>query len=157
MYLPQSAIYDPRETTPGGNEEASVRLLQQFIANRPPDAPIPCAEKLQKIIHMIRATIDHFPPPDLPTQELVDLKLFLDFDLEVLSRPPTEYDIYAEQIRQEYAHYPDDVYRSGRINVLTKFLARERIYFTSGGLWERKEKAARENLQREIKLLQASA
>ena len=102
---------------------------------------------------MIRATINHLPPADLPAEELADLRLFLDFDLEVLSRAPEEYDLYATQIRQEYSHYVDDIYRAGRVNVLKKFLARDRIYFNTGGVWQQREFAARENIMREIERL----
>ena len=102
---------------------------------------------------MIRATINHLPPADLPTEELADLQLFLDFDLEVLSRAPEQYDQYAAQIRQEYAPYPDDTYRAGRVNVLKKFLARDRIYFNTSGVWQQREHAARGNIMREIERL----
>jgi hypothetical protein len=39
---------------------------------------------------------------------------FLDFDLSVLGEDEEQYDAYARHIRSEYAHYPDDAYRSGR-------------------------------------------
>ncbi len=43
-----------------------------------------------------------------------DEAYFLDFDLAVLGEDEDQYDTYARHIRTEYAHYPDEAYRSGR-------------------------------------------
>ena len=46
------------------------------------------------------------------------VKLFLDLDLSVLGWPSDEYLDYAQRVRFEYKHYPDDQFVSGRIKVL---------------------------------------
>lgn len=99
---------------------------------------------------MIRATITHELPASVPPDVENDIKLFLDMDMEVLSWPDAEYDRYAAQIRREYSHLEESHYRQGRIAVLRAFEERERIYFNTGGVWEERERKARENMAREI-------
>jgi len=81
-----------------------------------------------------------------------DLRLFLDFDLEVLGREREEYKLYTAQIRKEYGHLSDEQYSHGRRGVLEKFLSRERLFF-SESFYERFEQRARENLGWEIGIL----
>lgn len=102
-----------------------------------------------QVVLLIRATITH------NIVSGVDKKLceiFLDLDLEVLSRSAEEYKLYAQQIRQEYAHYPDEEFRNGRIRVLSNFIKRDKIYFTTAF----SEAKARENLNLELRQLKSS-
>jgi predicted metal-dependent HD superfamily phosphohydrolase len=46
-----------------------------------------------------------------------DLHFFLDFDMAVLGRDPVSYRTYAEQIRQEYIHIPEEMFNKGRRQV----------------------------------------
>lgn len=75
-----------------------------------------------------------------------DAKILLDADLSVLGASETDYRVYAEQIRQEYAWAPESAYRNGRRNVLMRFLARPKIFHLLGHL----EGPARRNLAAEI-------
>jgi predicted metal-dependent HD superfamily phosphohydrolase len=75
-----------------------------------------------------------------------DAKVLLDADLAVLGASEPAYRDYAQQIRQEYAWVPEPEYRSGRQKVLTKFLARPRIYHFLSHL----EVPARRNISAEI-------
>ncbi|MBV9566459.1 MAG: phosphohydrolase, partial [Bradyrhizobium sp.] len=80
--------------------------------------------------------------------------IMISIDLGILGADVATYDAYAAAIRQEYAHVPDAAYRSGRAAVLQRFLARPVIYPDEGfaaGL----EQAARANIARELKSLQA--
>lgn len=70
----------------------------------------------------------------------------LDADLAILAAASDRYKAYARGIRREYAHVPDDAYRTGRAAVLRGFLDRPVIYRTRPDLEER----ARENLFQEI-------
>jgi predicted metal-dependent HD superfamily phosphohydrolase len=83
-----------------------------------------------------------------------DLDLFLDFDISILAKNWEGYRRYSEQIRQEYIHYPDNIYKPGRIKVLNLLM--------SGGLFrtqlfqEKFEEKAKENMTKEIFLLQTN-
>ncbi|KAK0191058.1 hypothetical protein F5146DRAFT_1046936 [Armillaria mellea] len=135
-------IYDPK----GQNNEAlSTKMFEKKFAA---DKSVP-AEKTSKVSRYIERTITHTLPEEAEERNSSDLHFFLDFDLEVLSRPPDAYRAYASQIRKEYLHIPMHDYRAGRIAVLQKFLARERIYF-SEVFHTKYEAMARRNLQQEI-------
>lgn len=82
-----------------------------------------------------------------------DANLLMDADLSVLGAEWEAYFAYSEQVRKEYAIYPDIVYRPGRRKVLTKFLERDFIFKTPD-FRSRLEVQARENIQHEISLLQ---
>ncbi len=81
-----------------------------------------------------------------------DLQFFLDSDLAILGTPPSRYDEYRLQIRQEYKSIPDEQYRKGRIKVLQHFLQMDNI-FKSEFFYRKFEEKARENLLREIEEL----
>ena len=52
-----------------------------------------------------------------------DMALLVDLDLAILAATPERYAAYAAAIRREYAHVPEDQFRTGRAAVLTGFLA----------------------------------
>jgi predicted metal-dependent HD superfamily phosphohydrolase len=81
-----------------------------------------------------------------------DLAGFLDLDLAVLALPPERYDRYRRHIRAEYAHVPDQAFRTGRAAVLRKFADAPRLY-RRAALRDALETAARENLRRELDAL----
>ena len=83
-----------------------------------------------------------------------DAAYLLDMDLSILGASWSEYQQYAQAVRQEYAHVLDADYRVGRISVLKGLLAHPTLYLTD--YYERLEKRARENIQHEIKVLHAS-
>ena len=74
--------------------------------------------------------------------------MILDIDLLRLSSTPDDFTFYNQQIRQEYAHSPEDVYNAGRKVILEKFLARPNIYHTE--VFKPREIAARTNLETAI-------
>ena len=75
-----------------------------------------------------------------------DAQVLVDADLAILGANESAYQTYADQIRQEYAWVPGSEYRSGRIGVLRRFVARPRIFHLLGNL----EVAARRNLAAEF-------
>jgi predicted metal-dependent HD superfamily phosphohydrolase len=75
-----------------------------------------------------------------------DAEVLLDADLAILGASEPLYRDYAEQIRQEYAWVPEPEYRTGRRQILTKFLTRPRIYHLLTHL----EEPARLNIAAEI-------
>jgi predicted metal-dependent HD superfamily phosphohydrolase len=81
-----------------------------------------------------------------------DINWLIDFDLKILARDWNGYQIYFEQIRNEYSIYPDFLYKPGRAKALKHFLEHEFIFQTSlfRDLYEEK---ARLNIEKEIKIL----
>ena len=74
-----------------------------------------------------------------------DEQLLVDIDLAILGAGAARFAEYEEQIRREYAHVADAVFRSKRRAVLARFLAREAIYATPR-LRAELEQRARANL-----------
>lgn len=84
-----------------------------------------------------------------PFLEDRDNLIFLDVDLSILGAAPDRYLAYSQAIRQEYHRLSDRDYQAGRKQVLTQFLARDRIYYTDY-FYQKLESSARKNLQAEI-------
>lgn len=103
-------VYD---ANPGEDERASARWAREALDG--------VAETHQKRVEdLILTTIEHDAPPDdhLATA-------LLDADLAILGAPKELYAVYARGVREEYAKYPDDVWREGRVAVLEGMLARQ--------------------------------
>ena len=129
--------------TAGEDEEASARLAEQQLAPMLSDAVI------GETARLVRLTASHAPEEgDLSGAVLVDA------DLEVLGREPALYRRYAEQVRRDYAHVPEDQFRAGRAQVLRRLLEVPELFRTASGrrLWEDQ---ARINLERELAELTA--
>lgn len=101
------------------------------------------AERTAKVVNYILATKTHESNGDN------DLNYFLDFDLSILGAEDVIYDVYTQQIKDEYFLYPSFIYNRGRKKAMTSFLQKENIYKTEKfrKLYEEK---ARANIQREI-------
>ncbi|MGK3203839.1 HD domain-containing protein [Amycolatopsis sp. MEPSY49] len=125
-------VYD---ANPGEDERASARWARDAldIAERHQD----------RVEGLILATIKHDAPPDdrLATA-------LLDADLAILGAPKELYAVYARGVREEYAKYPDDVWREGRIAVLEGMLARQ--LYRSEAARTRWASAAGSNLTAEL-------
>lgn len=135
------AVYD---TANQDNEERSACLAEQTLSDWHCDRTL-----IASVVSKVQATAGHrWEDGD------TDTALFLDFDLSVLATPAAEYDLYAQQIAQEYGWVPRSAYRAGRIEVLRGFLRRSHLYFTERfrTQWEAQ---ARANLQRELHSLSA--
>ncbi|NNC53525.1 MAG: hypothetical protein HKO08_10865, partial [Erythrobacter sp.] len=117
------AIYDPQAKD---NERRSAELL---VETGPPISP----SSLDLARTMILATEGHYLPESLGARETSDTAHFLDMDLAILGATKERFDVYEKQIRQEYAHVPEDRYRDGRSAVLRSFAGRKRLYFSEWG------------------------
>ncbi|KAH7097907.1 hypothetical protein BKA62DRAFT_714894 [Auriculariales sp. MPI-PUGE-AT-0066] len=137
-------VYDPRATG-GQNERDSAKRWLDCAA----EIQLP-ADIVEDVNSLILATIKHQLPDD-GNPNPNSLPLFLDLDLEVLSRPREDYFVYASQIRAEYAHVPDDAFRVGRCAVL-RHLMQGDIYFTEYARTSLQE-SARANMQAELEQL----
>jgi len=81
-----------------------------------------------------------------------DTNYFTDADLAVLGQDWKTYSLYYNNIRKEYAVYPNLVYNPGRKKVLAHFLGMDSIYKTDQ-FRNKFEIKAKENMQRELELL----
>jgi predicted metal-dependent HD superfamily phosphohydrolase len=127
-------IYDSKASD---NEERSAdyaeRLCEQLAI---PESRLVAA--------LIRKTKTHDAGEKDP-----DAQVLIDADLAILGASEPAYQAYAEQIRSEYAWVPEPAYRTGRTQILERFLARPRIYHLLGSL----EDSAHRNLAAEINRL----
>ena len=132
------AVYIP---TRSDNEAESATLARARLTAL--GLPAGLIARVADLILATRHGIEHVEQHD------ADLDLLLDLDLSILAADRSIYAAYARSIRNEYAAYPDEVYRPGRRRVLSQFLARPRIYQTSR-LHELWDAAARANLTWEL-------
>jgi len=131
------AIYDGN-----ANEERSAMLAREALQELGF-----AEEKIVLVERMILATKRH-EPADLPETGLA----FLDADLAILGSDRTRYDEYVRQVREEYAHVPDEAFRAGRDAILRRFLERQKLFFTEE-FYARFEEKARENMTMERRRL----
>jgi predicted metal-dependent HD superfamily phosphohydrolase len=129
-------VYD---ATRADNEEESARLAEQNLPQ----------ELRDEVGRLIRLTKTH----EVHAGDRLGA-ILLSIDLGILGADAPAYDAYAAAIRQEYAHVPDAAYRSGRAEVLRRFIARPTIY-PDASFAAKLEQAARGNITRELKSLQA--
>ena len=75
--------------------------------------------------------------------------ILVSIDLSILGADRPRYEAYAAAIRKEYAHVPDEAYRSGRSDVLRRFVARPVIY-PDAAFAETYDRRARDNIDWEL-------
>ncbi len=81
-----------------------------------------------------------------------DTNFFTDADLSILGQSWEEYSLYSQNVRKEYAIYPDMIYKPGRKKVLNHFLTIDRIYKTDF-FYGQFESQAKQNISRETDML----
>ena len=133
------AVYQGR---PGADEEASAALAEEVLPRLAVPAPV-----VAEVARLVRLTTTHDPEPGDRAGALL-----VDADLAVLAAGPDAYARYAAAIRQEYAHVPDALFRTGRASVLKALLDRPFLYRTAEGR-ARWEGAARANVAAELEAL----
>jgi len=122
------------------NEEKSAELAEKRMKQLSvPGNTIALCKK------QILATKTHVPSTNS------DTNYFTDADLSILGQPWEIYLQYYQDIRKEYAIYPDLVYHPGRKKVLNHFLSMDRIYKTDL-FYNKFEMPAKQNLQKELEL-----
>ncbi|CAI2378720.1 unnamed protein product [Moneuplotes crassus] len=153
-------IYDPKATG-GANETLSKDVFEEFLQDLGLDQVETLKQTHEFISDSIVDTIKH-QKHDCEDQLSTLNGFLLDCDLSVLSyefesedeaAEPNLYMSYARNIRKEYIHIDYDTYCEARAGVMKKFLAKEFIYFTPK-IIETCEQIARENIEKEIKILE---
>lgn len=131
------------------NEAQSARYAREVLAKLGlPEAVICEVERL------ILLTARHETTTSTSSVNAVsdiDGQILIDADLAILAADAEQYDIYAQAIRQEYAHVADEAYRAGRAQVLRRLGERPFLYYLpEHQSWEA---TARANLARELSAL----
>ena len=108
------AVYQPKRRD---SEEKSAQWADEIL--RAAGAP---AEVGERVRDLILATKHEAQPSN------ADARVLVDIDLSILAAEPARFDEYEEQVRKEYAHVPDLLFRIGRGKVLKGFVARASIY-----------------------------
>ncbi len=131
------AVYEP---TYPANERASARLARRDLATIgwSDDA-------VERVGSMIEATEHGWPGVETTTG---DTAILLDADLAILAADPAGYSTYVTGVRAEYRHLSDDEWRTGRADVLDRFLERPTIYLTPAGQERWETRGTRESRRR---------
>jgi predicted metal-dependent HD superfamily phosphohydrolase len=128
-------VYDP---TRSDNEELSAQLAEQHVASA----------MREEVGRLIRLTRSH----QVEAGDRLGA-ILISIDLSILGTERERYDAYSAAIRKEFAHVPEADYRAGRAEVLRRFAARS-VMFPDPAFAFKYEQAARENIARELALLQ---
>jgi predicted metal-dependent HD superfamily phosphohydrolase len=134
------AVYDGR---PGDDEQRSADLAVEVLTG----LGVP-GERVERVRRLVLVTARHDP-----AAADADGAVLSDADLAILASPPERYGRYVRSVRQEYAHVPEDLFRSGRAMVLRALADTPALYRTAPGR-DRWEAAARANLDRELTALE---
>lgn len=129
------AIYDPKRHD---NEEKSADWGAEVLA-----AAGARQDMIARFRELVLAT-RHEAQPQSP-----DARLLVDIDVSILGAEPQRFDEYEAQVRKEYAHVPDLLFRMGRARILKGFLERPAIYSTAS-FRDRLEAPARANVERSL-------
>lgn len=115
--------YDPRAAA-GSNEHRSATMARDHLHSLGVDD-----ELVDAVEAGVLMTATHQVDPGTPHTRMVEA--VHDADLWILAAPAGRYAAYRVQVREEYAHVPDDDFRAGRGQVLAGFAARDRLYRTA--------------------------
>jgi predicted metal-dependent HD superfamily phosphohydrolase len=132
------AVYDPRATA-GANERDSAALATDLLTTL---GVVP--EVAAEVATLVALTDGHAAADGDP-----DGSLLCDADLAILAADADRYAAYAAAVRDEYAHVPDEAFRSGRARILRALLELPSIYRLAPlrRVWEER---ARANLTAEL-------
>lgn len=131
------AIYEPGRRN---NEIRSARLAEQELLR----CKVP-REDAAEVARLIRATERHKVESEDRLGALV-----VSIDLSVLGSDPQRYREYVADVRLEYAHVPEQLWRTGRTLVLQRLLEADPL-FPDRNFRERLEAQARANMEAEIR------
>lgn len=131
------AVYDPKASD---NEARSADLAKAALR----DVDGVSIHARDEVARLIRLTAGHQVEEGDRLGEIL-----VSIDLSILGAPAERYDAYARAVREEYAHVPDDLWRTGRAGVLQRFLDAP-VIFPDPAFRDWLEPQARENLAREL-------
>jgi predicted metal-dependent HD superfamily phosphohydrolase len=124
------------------DEEASAALVHDLLGPLALESGV-----VEEVARLVMVTAAHDPAP-------ADLAgcLVSDADLAILGAEPGVYARYVHQVRAEYAHVPEDLFRQGRAQVLEALLGTGDLFCTAWGR-ARRQTRAESNLAAELREL----
>jgi predicted metal-dependent HD superfamily phosphohydrolase len=127
-------VYDGQD----GAEERSALWAVDALSGRP---------VAEEVARLVRLTERHAPADDDANGCALS-----DADLAILAAAPERYAEYTSDVRREYAHVPDDLFRAGRAVVLSDLLKKPTLFHTAHARreWEGR---ARANVEAELGIL----
>lgn len=131
---------------PGDDERASAAWAKHWLVRAGVDAA-----QVARVETLVLATLTHSAAAD----DLTALAL-LDADLAILGAEQAVYERYRADVREEYAAFDDQAWRTGRSAVLSGLLARDPLYATAAAR-NRWETTARANIAGELASLNSVA
>ena len=137
--LAHDVVYDGK---PGDDERRSAEWARDHLT-----AAAVAEPHVTMVERLVLATLTHEAPHGDPLAEAL-----LDADLAILGSDPAGYERYRAAVRREYAHVPEDAWRTGRAAVLTSLVKRDPLYLTTTAQ-ERWSTSARRNLTAELEVL----
>lgn len=124
------------------DEERSARRAEAELSKL--DVP---PAMVDEVARLVRLTITHDPAPGDHNGEVLS-----DADLAPLAVSRDLYRRNSGEIREEYQHIPDEVFRKGRLQVLAALLDGPGVFRTAPGR-QRWEAVARDNMRAEMATL----
>jgi predicted metal-dependent HD superfamily phosphohydrolase len=104
-------------------------------------------EAAAEVARLVRLTEHHDPDPDDRLGALI-----VSIDLSILGSDAGRYHEYSTDVRREYDHVPDQLWRSGRAEVLKRLLAADPL-FPDPDFQARFKAQARRNMKDELRQL----
>lgn len=133
------AIYDSWKSN---NEEKSAEMAKDFLQKINFSS-----NRIEKVVQYILATKTHHH-----NESDSDLDFFLDFDMAILGAEDAIYDVYMQQIRDEYSLFPTFMFNRGRKKLLKSFMAQTSIFKTEE-FRKKLESQAYDNIKKELAML----
>jgi predicted metal-dependent HD superfamily phosphohydrolase len=133
------SVYEPGRRD---NERRSADLAARELSEC--NVPEP---DIEEVVRLIRATEFHRSDPGDYLGRLI-----VSIDLSILGAVPDRYAEYVADIRLEYAHVQDPMWRTGRSIILERLLECDRIY-PDTDFSARLEAQARRNIEAELSQL----
>ena len=130
------AVYEPGHRD---NERRSAKLARTELSRCNIDR-----SDVEEVVRLIRLTEKHRVDPGDRLGALM-----VSIDLSILGADPDRYQIYVADVRHEYSHVPEKLWRMGRALVLERLLEKD-VLFPDPAFRERLEKQARQNMAGEI-------
>lgn len=139
-YYFHDAIYDTR-VKDSENVDKSAELAVAVM--REAQLPVARIDRVEDLILITQHT-------DFPLG--IDAAIMVDIDFSILGKPDAEFNIYERNIRLEYLHVDEEVFKTTRADILGRFLLRPQIFITPY-FFEKYENQAIVNLSRSLKNL----
>lgn len=138
------AVHTGGSSASASDEEDSAQLAIDLLGPVAGRHNLLSTQDVDEVARLVLVTKEHDPAPDDHAGARVS-----DADLAILGSAPDRYARYVTQVRTEYTHVPDGVFRPARGRILDALVRKGPIFRTPAGS-ERWEAQAQHNLRTEL-------